>query len=502
MSRRSVWWIAAGVSIVALAAPMTITTPSASALQDPGDPLTTAATRAATTSLAPIAGEAIDTTYAATDEAISNPERGWNTNKTFSNDLSGHDFTMLRSDNSTLVRGVFDMREISGPLSQSSLTNLDKNLERTREAGLKAILTFRYNNPKNGDGSIQQSKDAPLSVVKQHLEQLRPIFAKHADVILGLRGGFVGAWGEWHSSSNGLDKEPARSDVHKKILEVLPADRMMSVRRVEQVQGVTARDADATIAFDQSNDARTGMADNCFLASPGDGSTFAVDSRLSSEGIESQKAHLEKISQFLLIGGETCGNDLGSNESQQRDDCDTARTELQRFHYTYLNAEYSDQTLDAWRKQGCFEEFGKSLGYRFELKSSSIQKSVQPGGQLNLNVVVRNVGNASPVNPRNLDVVLRNQSTGATHPMSILQDRSSTLDPQFWFRESGDITVAASPTVPDTVPAGTYDVLLSLPDPKNSLASRPEYSIRMANTDVWEASTGLNLLATGVSVTQ
>ncbi|MGL5930293.1 MAG: DUF4832 domain-containing protein [Dermatophilaceae bacterium] len=490
------------MSIVALAAPMTITMPSATAKQEQGDSVTAAATRATAADPAPIVGEAIDTTYSATDEAISNPERGWNTNKIFSNDLSGHNFDALRSDNRTLVRGVFDMKEINGPLSQSSLTNLDNNLKKTRDAGLKAILTFRYNNPKNGDGSIQQSKDAPLNILKQHLDQLGPIFAEHADVILGLRGGFVGAWGEWHNSSNGLDKEPARSDVHKKILEVLPKDRMMSVRRVEQVQGVTAQDVDAAIAFDQSNEARTGMTDNCFLASPGDGSTFAVDGKLSPEGIESQKAHLAKISQFLLIGGETCGNDLGSNESQQRDDCDTARTELQRFHYTYLNSEYSAQTLDPWRKQGCFDEFGKYLGYRFELKSSSIQKSVKAGGQLGVNVVVRNVGYASPVNPRGLAVVLRDQSTGTTYPMNIQQDRSATLDPRFWFRESGDITVAASPTVPDTVPAGTYDVLLSLPDPKSSLASRPEYSIRMANTDVWDAEAGLNLLAKGVSVTK
>ncbi|MGL4611337.1 MAG: DUF4832 domain-containing protein, partial [Trueperaceae bacterium] len=449
----------------------------------------------------PIDGEAINTTYTVSSENFGNPERGWNSNKIFSNDLSGHDFNELRSGNRTLVRGVFDMKELSGPLSQSSLDNLDKNLQKTRDAGLKAILTFRYNDPNNGDGSIQTSKDAPLNIVKQHLDQLKPIFEKHADVLMGLRGGFVGAWGEWHNSSNSLDKEPARSEVHKKILEVLPKDRMMSVRRVEQVQGVTAQDANATIAFNQSNDARTGMTDNCFLASPGDGSTFAVDGKLSTEGIEAQKNYLADVSKFLFIGGETCGNDI-SSASDQRDDCNTAREELKRFHYTYLNSEYSEETLGAWRSQGCFDEFGKYMGYRFELKSSSIQKTVKAGATLNLNFVVKNVGYASPVNPRSLAIVLRNQSTGTTYTMNILQDRSSTLDPRFWFRESGDITVAASPTLPSTVPAGTYDVLLSLPDPKSSLANRPEYSIRMANTNVWEASTGLNLLAKGLTVTQ
>ncbi|MGL4610488.1 MAG: hypothetical protein ACRCYY_12550 [Trueperaceae bacterium] len=38
-------------------------------------------------------------------------------------------------------------------------------------------------------------------------------------------------------------------------------------------------------------------------------------------------------------------------------------------------------------------------------------------------------------------------------------------------------------------------------DPSGNLASRPEYSIRLANENVWEDATGLNLLVKGVKVT-
>jgi len=37
-------------------------------------------------------------------------------------------------------------------------------------------------------------------------------------------------------------------------------------------------------------------------------------------------------------------------------------------------------------------------------------------------------------------------------------------------------------------------VLLHLPDEYASIAARPEYSIRLANNDVWEANTGYNKL--------
>jgi hypothetical protein len=50
------------------------------------------------------------------------------------------------------------------------------------------------------------------------------------------------------------------------------------------------------------------------------------------------------------------------------------------------------------------------------------------------------------------------------------------------------------------MPKGNYAVLLNLPDPMASLRDRPEYSIQLANTNAWEASTGYNSLNHTVSV--
>ena len=49
--------------------------------------------------------------------------------------------------------------------------------------------------------------------------------------------------------------------------------------------------------------------------------------------------------------------------------------------------------------------------------------------------------------------------------------------------------------IPTDMPAGQYEVLLDLPDPYPSLRGRPEYSIRLANGDTWEPSTGFNRLS-------
>jgi hypothetical protein len=447
------------------------------------------------TSAPPAAGY-INTTYQTFAGAIVNPERGFLPNKIVSNDTSSVDFKSMRNG-SSLVRGVFDMKELNGPLSQSSLNNLRTALSKVREAGLKVMLTFRYNDPP--DDNIKQAKDAPVDVVIQHLDQLKPIFNEYADVIMGLRGGFVGAWGEWHSSSNGLASEPKRSQVWRKILDVLPPERMMSIRRVDHLREIPSQQVDLNMAFNKSDDSRTGLTNNCFLASEADAGTYKSESG-AGYTIEQQKQYLEKSSKYVLVGGETCDSEaLGSKTP--REDCSTALAELKRFHFTYLNSEFDMSALNKWKSQGCYNEIAQKLGYRFELKSSKIASSTKAGQPFDASFVVKNVGYASVMNARAVTLVLRNQSTGEQVKLNVLKERSNS-DPRFWFAESGEITVNTNAVLPSTMAAGKYDVLLSLHDPHPNLSNRPAYSIRMANQNVWEESTGLNLLAKGATITK
>jgi len=60
--------------------------------------------------------------------------------------------------------------------------------------------------------------------------------------------------------------------------------------------------------------------------------------------------------------------------------------------------------------------------------------------------------------------------------------------------------VSQNVALPADMPRGNYAVLLNLPDPMASLRGRPEYSIQLANTNAWEASTGFNSLNHTVGV--
>ncbi|MEA4950887.1 MAG: DUF4832 domain-containing protein, partial [Petrimonas sp.] len=64
-------------------------------------------------------------------------------------------------------------------------------------------------------------------------------------------------------------------------------------------------------------------------------------------------------------------------------------------------------------------------------------------------------------------------------------------DPRKWFageEHSLDITY----TLPAQTRNNEYNVYLNLPDPAPALSTRPEYSIRLANQDMWNEETGYN----------
>jgi hypothetical protein len=444
----------------------------------------------------------LQSVYETDGSKLLNPERGFHQNTSMVTSTlwgaagSEDTYAAVRQAGHTLVRGIalFDKHR-DGPLPDSALSELRQGFAHARKHGIKVWFLAAYNFP-SGAGSendTTQTLDPELEVVLNHLDQLKPVFEENKDVLAGMYNGFIGAWGEWHSSNTGLHLDPKRRQIWEKILASVPADRMMTVRQFEAMDTLVDVPPTKDSAYDATAGSRTGMTNQCYLVNYTDAGTF-----VDSNSVPQQKALLAQWTQFVPFVAEVC--EVSYREGN-RNDCASAKAENEMLHLTALNATFYQPTLDAWKSEGCYDEIDNRMGYRFELARSSVQRQVQSGSPLQMSFVVKNVGYAAPFNPRALSVVLRNQSTGERYDMSILQSRSSTLDPRTWYRESGEITVSAAPTVPSGVPAGAYDVLLSLHDPVPGLATRPEYSIRLANKGVWESATGLNKLVGGVTVT-
>jgi hypothetical protein len=134
----------------------------------------------------------------------------------------------------------------------------------------------------------------------------------------------------------------------------------------------------------------------------------------------------------------------------------------------------------------------KNLGYRFVLQSAVLPDNAVKGTSLNVVLNVKNVGYASPYNKRTIKLVLRNKANGDLNSFAL------ATDVRRWY--SGSFKVEESIKIPSEFATGEYEMLLHLPDEYASIADRPEYSIRLANKDVWEASTGYNKLNHTVAI--
>ena len=153
-------------------------------------------------------------------ESIANPERGFR--------AEFADFPILKNldvcttFNLTLAQAYaymwqFCTRSPCSPLSATYLKELEDGFARARRAGVKLLLRFAYENssatPTNGPSSYEE--------IFLHMRQLAPVVQKNADVLHTIAAGFVGAYGEWHSSVHHLEANHSGSYRAKRSCEGL-----------------------------------------------------------------------------------------------------------------------------------------------------------------------------------------------------------------------------------------------------------------------------------------
>ncbi|MHB8875359.1 MAG: DUF4832 domain-containing protein [Myxococcaceae bacterium] len=394
----------------------------------------------------------VTVTFTESTAELLNPERGFYDHIDL---VNGTGFNGVRAKGMTLaLAGVRLDSYRTGPLPQPLLDGLGQGFARVRTAGIKVILRFQYN-----DGPIG-APDASKAQILAHLGQLAPVLQANADVIAFMQAGFIGAWGEWHNSTNGLDNTTDRKAILTALLQALPASRMVQLRTPHHRDEIfPGGPTTAAQAFGGSDGARTGQHNDCFLASADDYGTYLAP-------VEQWKTTVAEQCRFTPGGGETCA------VNPPRSDCPSATAELSRLHFTYLNSLYHPQVLSGFTTQGCMPELKRRLGYRLVLEALSHSERVRPGGVLHLKATLRNDGYAPLYNARPLDVVL---GLGTTSHVATL----GTLDVRRW--EPGRHTFDVKLRVPANLPEGDYRLSLWLPDAAPALRDRPEYAVRLAN---------------------
>ena len=397
-----------------------------------------------------------------------NPERGF------------HEFVSLRSLDDgelddivaaghTVIYGQVLIPEYSEkPLDDAILDQVSGALDLVRAHGMKVVPRFHYSD------DIGEA-DAALDQILEHIEQLTPLLQQHADVILTLQAGFIGAYGEWHSSTNGLDAPGPRKAILDALLAALPADRTIGVRRPSFKADAYGGPLTADSAYDGSDLARIGHINDCFLASDDDEGTYQEPN---------EKDYAIADSAYVPVGGETCG------VNPPRSECASALDELALLHWTHLNADYHPDVLQSWQDDGCYAEVACRLGYRLAATNLRWAASAVIGETLPVSLDLFNDGWAAPANPRPLALVFDGPG-GRFEAVAEFDVRTA--------RPGETRTICVDALVPENALPGTYTIGVRLADAAPTLADDPRQAIRLGNEEL-EWMDGINWFAATVDI--
>ena len=418
-------------------------------------------------------------TFQSTDEDFPNPERGfYRCSQVFHADGSVFQpstITNLRKFNFTIMLLEFYLTDyMESDIDDAYLAKIREYFTNLREGGGKAIVRFAYKQSEN-----DRPWDATEEWVLRHIEQVAPILQENDDVLLAFQAGFVGVWGEWYYTTN-FNMNPSsdasfepRRHVLEALLDAVPKNRQIQLRTPEfkfrLLKTTLADTITRATAHSESDIARVGGHNDCFLASSNDTGTYR-----GKDDRELWKAD----TRYTIMGGESCGTSSYCK-------CDNAVKELEDYHWTYLNSQYHTSVLGMWRSGDCYDEISRRLGYRLSIDKAFITPSIQSGAESRLVLKILNEGFSAPQNPRSAELIITDASGRKT--VVPLED-----DPRTWFAgttSTMDITVPA-------LAAGEYTLWLNLPDPQTRLHDNPFYAIRLANKDVWDETTGYNKITT------
>ena len=429
-----------------------------------------------------------------------NPEKGWwliNLTNQVSN--SSVRVTSNHTNIILLEANIGDFK--TGAISPAKLTEIQNALDIIRNNGLTVIFRAAY------DFSGVSNPEPSLNIIEQHINQLKTIFDKNQDIIYIVQAGFLGPWGEWHSSVYGsIITANVQKQVANWMLDVVPAGSFVQFRRPVYVRTIfdneTLNDSKA-FQFNTVPLSRAGWFNDGFLTTNNDYGTYS-DSKYNRAAELTWSDNHCKYTPFVAE----------SNELTSLSDPSNAVYEMEKLHAQSLNQSYIQSVISKW-KNTTYGEYGNGstfdyithrFGYNFVLHKVTYNAEVQKGQPLQIQFEIENNGFGNLLKQKDFEVILT--QTGKAPVTINVTNQLKDGDPRKWYREKGRIIENISVTVPSNFTAGTCTVNFRIAPPQNNpvfsqIKDKPAYCIRLASTyngtTIWK-SAGYNEVCT-VNVT-
>ena len=410
--------------------------------------------------------------------ALINPERGWHIARVIPVDAD--ELTACKNNNVTIILleanlGAF----LKGPLNNSKLNEIDLAFNMARSTGLSVIFRAAYD---------YEGKPSPeptdINIILAHIGQLKPLFDKHEDILLNVQAGFLGSWGEWHSTYYGDGLwAPPRLDPQKIIadalLDAVPESVTVAFRRPEFIRNIAGRNEPVTEAeaFGSSKIARMAFHNDALMSDRTDMGTYA-DANFPRE---TELAWINNQSLYTPMIAET-------NKVSLYNNIDNAIGLLNRINILSLNRGYHPEVLTKWKNGkykgiNAFDYVGMMMGYRFIIDRADISETTLHGGSLCLDLRITNIGFGSLLKPKKFELALKKNDR--------IFRAGINDDARFW-KKNEQVNRKYYFSLPSDLEGGDWEVYLGLSSTFDSLENNPAYSVCFANAEMWDDSLGLN----------
>lgn len=400
--------------------------------------------------------------YSENGDVIFNPERGWHKYAATSSQ-GNYSFLSVNtlngwkngSDKVSMVYRVFYMPTfINSPISQTFLNNIQTDMDRLRQTGLKAIVRFAYFETTSC-GQCQPTKDQIL----EHIDQLSPVVNNNKDVIYSVQAGFIGGYGEWYYTNSTEFGDQSYSNY----TNVQWNNRKEVVDRMLEKFDVFLQlryPYSKIKMYGNSYVGRIGFFNDAFLNLWGDEGFYNVSCQTCSPSQSEINYLINQTSTPLPMTGET--NALVNSRIVN------TISEFDMFNWSVINRDYHPNVIQYWQNNNLYGEIGKKIGYRWVMKQGEYSIN---GSSLSYSLQIRNDGWASIVHQKKLIMICKHQN-GTLYQFPIQGDA------RYW--DVNDV-IEGSIDI-SSLPDGIYSLHLKIEDINNP--SLP--SIRFANNNTWD----------------
>lgn len=382
--------------------------------------------------------------------------------------------------------------------------------------------------------------------IQYHIWQLTPIFQEFEDIIMTVKTGMLGPWGEQHTSPESQSVE-AYKMLMDAYLEAVPSSRSLLTHAggflawYNETYGTSYTFSNIhtmPVPPKDSPEARFGFFNDSYAAGSwsDNGSLSEGESMILARYGNSAYDRYKVIEWFhkqnqIFQGEGGIGNNVFGTmpgaiiEAQQLRTTALNMRHGRYFHWNdfiyneehvtkpvrfpaneqeLISGNYTGKVLTAifdpvYDGRTGLEFFRDRMGYRLVLREARVSESVSRKGTLRFEGKIQNVGFGNVINRKKVSVILKSKSTGRTYTAP------TDLDARDWLTDENgngrpdntaawrDVNFSLKLSEFGRVPAGEYDIYLKINDPKERSINKR--SIRFANNgDVWNVDLGANLI--------